>query len=404
MQQVHIIGLGLDHSNLPQNIRNRIAMADILVGGKRLLEVFQDHPGTKVPIKSPLATVIKDVEKQLRSGKEVVVLADGDPGFFGIGKQLIKSLGAEQVLIYPNVTTLQGATSRLKVSWENIKTLSLHGRKDIRPLLRALVSEQMVGVYTDQTLHPGRIAEELILRSVDTFRMHVFENLFRDEEQMGCFELLDATKRAFSPLNFVLLERIKRPQIPLHLGLDDDFYLHEKGLVTKREIRAVGLALLEIRPCHTLWDLGAGCGSVAIEASVLAHEGTVLAVEKNASRIQLIRENIRRTGAYGVEPIHGEMPECLKSLPEPDRIFLGGGVGRDTGALEEALRRLKPGGRIVLHLVLIGSLERARNVLADMNWPFTIGQVQVSRSRCLAGDQRLEALNPVWVLSATKPH
>ena len=403
MPKVHVVGLGMDHRDLPGGVTKVIERADVLVGGRRLLEVFQGHPADRIPIESPVADAIEKVAQEMRSGKEVVVLADGDPGFYGIGRRLLESLGPENIEIYPNVTILQAAASRLKMTWEDIRPLSLHGRKDIRPLLRALASLDWVAVFTDPTFHPGRIADELIRRNVDTFCMHVFESLFQEGEKIGCFELAEAKGRDFSPLNFVFLERTQRPQVALRLGLDDDSYLHERGLVTKKEIRAVGLAMLEIDPGHTIWDLGAGCGSVAIEASVLARDGSIFAVEKNASRIQLIRENVRRMGAYGVEVIHGEMPECLGSLPEPDRIFMGGGIGRDTGVLEEALGRLKPGGKIVIHLVLMGSLERAGKAIRDSGWPSTLTQVQVSRSRSLAGDQRLEALNPVHVLTAVKP-
>jgi precorrin-6Y C5,15-methyltransferase (decarboxylating) len=104
-----------------------------------------------------------------------------------------------------------------------------------------------------------------------------------------------------------------------------------------------------------------------------------------------------------VEVIHGEMPECLPPLPDPDRVFIGGGMGNGNRVLKEAVQRLKPGGRVVLHLVLMGSLARATNYLRELRWDLCMTQVQVSRSKSIAGDQRLEALNPVHILSATKP-
>ena len=143
---------------------------------------------------------------------------------------------------------------------------------------------------------------------------------------------------------------------------------------------------------------------MAIEASLLAPEGRILAVEKKPSRCESIRLNIQRTGAYGVRVVEGEMPDCLKDLEDPDRVFIGGGLSRNDGVLEEALKRLKPGGKVVVHLVLMGSLQQAREILLGLGWPFTITQVQVSRSKGLAGDLRMEALNPVYVLSATKPN
>jgi len=403
---VRIVGLGLDHGDLPRSIAKNIEKADILVGGQRLLDRFQDHTAEKIPIKSPLDRVIKSVEQGMRSDRNVVVMADGDPGFFGIGKKLIEALGRERVELYPNVTVLQAAAAKIKIPWEGITTVSLHGRKDIWPLLRALALDrhERVAVFTDQHFHPGRIADELILRNVDSFRMHVFENICREDERIGSYYISEAKEKSFSPLNFILLERLKPSEITLHPGLNDDLYIHEKGLITKKEVRAVGLSLLEIQPHHTVWDLGAGCGSVAIEASVLAHEGYILAVEKEAGRAAMIRRNIQRTGAYGVEVIHGEMPSSLSSCPDPDRVFIGGGLGRSIDVLEEAAGRLKTGGRIVIHLVLMGSLSRARDYLTGLNWPFSITQVQISRSQPLAGDQRLESLNPVYILSAAKPH
>ena len=402
MHRVHIVGLGVDHTEIAPGISNRIANAEVLVGGDRLLNRFRDHQGPKISIKSPLEGVIQSVKKEMQSGRKVVVLADGDPLFFGIGKRMIDSLGEEMVTLHPNVTILQAAAARMKTQWHNIQAVSLHGREDMAPLLRALAGSDRVAVYTDSDFHPAALAEGLLERGIDTFDMHVFEDLGMESERVGRFALKEAAKTAFSKLNFVILERTRPPEIPLSLGLDDDFYLHQKGLITKREIRAVGLSALAMEPNHTVWDLGAGCGSVAIEASLLVHEGVVLAVERNGTRVQLIRDNIKRMGAYGVQTIAGEMPQCLTSLPDPDRIFMGGGMGEDDRVLEVAARRLKPGGRLVLHLVLMGSLSRARDYLLSLKWPFTVTQVAVSRSRSLAGDQRLAALNPVFIVSANK--
>ena len=403
MHQVHVVGLGVDHRDITPTASRLIDSAEVLAGGDRLLALFSDHPAVKVLIKSPLKNVIDRINQEMQSHRKVVVLADGDPLFFGIGKRLIDAFGKDTVVIYPNVTTLQVAASKLKIPWHDIQTISLHGRKDIQPLLAALVKNNRVAVFTDPDFSPAKVADELIRRGVDTFNMHVFEGLGTETEKTGRFELKETVKQTFSPLNFIILNRIKQAVIPLSLGLDDDLYLHQRGLITKREIRVAGLSALEIEPHHTLWDLGAGCGSVAIEASLLAYEGIVLAVEKAPERIQLIRQNISRMGAYGVEVIHGEMPECLEFLPDPNRIFIGGGMGKDNSVLEAATERLRPGGKLVLHLVLMGSLARARDYLEDLKWPFSITQLQVSRSKDLAGDHRLEALNPVFIISAKKP-
>ena len=223
-----------------------------------------------------------------------------------------------------------------------------------------------------------------------------------ENEKIGYYELQEAKDKVFSPLNFVMFDRIKQAEVPLCPGLDDDQYLHQKGLITKKEIRAAGLSMLSIRPKSTVWDLGAGCGSVAIEASIHAYNGMVFAVERDHERVLQIKRNIMRTGAYAVDVVLGDMPECLESLPDPDRIFIGGGIGHDTCVLAEAARRLKPGGKLVFHLVLMGSLTRAIDYLNELGWRFSISQIQVSRSSILAGDLRLEALNPVYILETQK--
>jgi precorrin-6Y C5,15-methyltransferase (decarboxylating) len=400
MKKIHVLGLGIDHENLTPVILKRIDAAGVLVGGDRLLARFQDHPGIKIPIRSPLEAVIEKIRGQLKSPKETVVLAEGDPGFFGIGKRLIDAFGKDAVVIYPNVTTLQVAAARVKMPWNRIKTVSLHGRKEMQPLFRELVRNDRIGVYTDPEFNPARVADELLRRGVDVFNMHVFEDLGTESEKVARLELKEAAKTNFSPLNFIILDRTKNAEIPLILGLDDEKYLHQKGLITKKEIRAVALSALGIEPTHTVWDLGAGCGSVAVESSLLAHEGKVFAVEKDPERVRCIRKNVKRTGAFGVDVIEGEMPECLQSLPDPHRIFMGGGIGKDCRVLAEAAGRLKPGGKIVLNLVLMGSLTRATDYFKGLKWDFYITQVQVSRSKNTAGDQRLAALNPVYILCA----
>ena len=163
----------------------------------------------------------------MEANREIVVLADGDPGFFGIGRVLIRSLGEENVQIHPNVTTLQSAAARLKKPWEDAKAVSLHGRKDVWPLFRALVKNDLVGVFTDPIHHPGRIAEELLQRGVDRFRMHVFENLGAGDEQIRSISLEEARGGSFSPLTFIILERTHGPEIQLRLGLDDSLYFHD---------------------------------------------------------------------------------------------------------------------------------------------------------------------------------
>ena len=400
---VHLVGTGLDPARLPPEAQRIVAEAEVLIGGRRLLEALPDHPARKVIIRAPVTEVLEEADRESRKGGRVVVLADGDPMFFGIGKRLVRVLGSERVVIHPNVSVLQAAAARIKTPWEDVRNVSLHGRLDLWPLRRILARGRRVGVHTDAVFTPARIAGDLRGCGVDGYRMHVFEDLGLETERVRAFEDLDrAAEGTFSGLSFVLLEPVRPPAVPLAAGLNDDLLIHENGLITKREVRSVGLGLLGLGRDHVVWDLGAGSGAVALEASAAASDGKVFAVERDPERVEQIRRNIRRTGAYGVEPVQGEMPACLEALPDPDRVFLGGGVRRE-GVLEEVTARLRPGGRIVAHTVLLGSLQRALDILEQAGWSPAVTQVQVARSRPLSGDLRLEALNPVFVVSAGKP-
>ena len=403
MKTVEVLGMGVGNGRLCPSYEEILQKADVLAGGKRLLDRAAPFHAQQIVIESPLERVLDQVRGAVQAGKRVVVLADGDPGFFGIGQLLVKGLGREHVRIHPNVTVLQAAAARLGISWQDIKAVSLHGRQDMSPLFRALAFFDRVAIYTDPENTPCRIASAMIRRRVDTFEMHVFENLGLEDERTGRYTLAQTEDTDFSPLNFLLLQRMSHPEILPHVGMDDDCYIHEQGQITKKEIRAAGLAALRIHPRHVLWDLGAGSGSVAIEASLLARRGRVFAVEKRAERVEQIRENIRRTGCYHVEAVHGEMPDCLFDLPEPDRIFMGGGAGKNDKVLMEAARRLRPGGRIVLHLVLVGSLQRAVDFFAGAGWSIAVSLVSAARGKDLGQDLRLEALNPVFIVSAGKP-
>lgn len=400
---IQVVGLGMDAEALPDLHSGIIDGAQVLVGGKRQLAMFDGHPATRLQVTAPLETVMAEIARHDNAGRDVVVLADGDPLFYGIGTRLVEEFGPDGVMLYPNVTSVQAAASRAKVPWQDVKAVSLHGRDDYATLFNALCTHDWIAILTDDRNIPAAIAQRLMDRGADWFSMWVFENLGGEEERFDRYSLAKAAAQSFSRLNLVLLERTGRSEKPLTLGTPDDDFISDKGLITKWPLRAAGIAALRLRSDDVLWDLGAGCGSVGIEASVIMHSGSVYAVERNGSRVGMIRENRRRFGALGVDVVHGTLPGCLRDLPDPTRIFIGGGLGKDTGVLDVVCPRLTPGGRLVIHCVLLGTLERVRSYLNDIGWSVEISMIQSSASSPLAGDIRLEGLNPVFVVAAEKP-
>ena len=406
VEPVHVVCLSPGALTPPPHCLEILARARVLAGGKRLLEAcgkdLAPRAERRLPIAGPLEAVLREIEAELPAGG-VVLLTDGDPLFYGLGKRLLESLGPERLVFHPNVTTLQLAAARLKFPWQEAVSVSLHGRTDYAPLFSALTRAERVAVFTDEENTPQAIARALLERGTDGFFMTVLENLGTEQESVQHLTLEEAWDKSFAPLNLVVFERHYPPEIPPCLGTPDHYFFHEKDLITKQSVRAAGLALLAVTPEALVWDLGAGCGAVSIEAAHLAFRGRVIAVERQRNRAAMIRENVRRMGAWTVDAVQGEMPGCLVELPDPDRVFIGGGLGQDNAVLEEACRRLKSGGRMVIHCILLDTLFRAKSFLEGLGWNFGVTQLSASTTDRLAGDMRFRAQNPVFILWAEKP-
>jgi precorrin-6Y C5,15-methyltransferase (decarboxylating) len=377
-----------------------IDSAEVLVGGKRHLSYFPEHPGEKLAIGTDMDGLLSRI-KGLASSQRVVVLASGDPNFYGIGPRLVETLGSENVVIHPNITTVQAAFSRLKMSWHDAEVVSLHGR-DWEGLREAMARGPKLAVYTDPTHTPSRVAGFLMYAGWGVARMCVLEDLGQETEKTTWLEPEDALDRDFSPLNLVVIMR-ETPapaRAQLHLGMPEDAFTREKGLITKTEVRAVVLAKLALCPGQILWDVGAGCGSVGLEAGLLIGHGKVFAVEQKVSRFRQIIANRDRFGVQNMEVVCGEAPEALKALPTPDRVFLGGGSHQLEGILDFVIQSMPDHGRLVMTAALMESVHKGQSLIEKQGWETEISQLQINRGHRLGLGTHLEAMNPVWIISA----
>ncbi len=394
---VTVLGLGMGPADLTPAARERLAAAEVLAGGRRLLDYFPEHPAEKVPLDRNVAATLRDLAGRA-ADRRLVILASGDPNYYGVGPLAVQIFGPERVEMWPNVTTVQAAAARLKVAWHDARVVSLHGRSWER-LDEALARGGKLFIYTDPEHTPGAIARELLARGLDQASLAVLENLGQPEERVGWYSAADAASREFAPLNLVFVQFDRLVAEPLHLGLPEDALAHEAGLVTKLEVRAAALARLGLLPGQVVWDVGAGSGSVALEASLLVAGGRVFAVERDPRRAAQIRANREKFGAANLTVVAGAAPAALAALPDPDRVFVGGGGEALPAILAGTARRLKPRGRVVVAATLLRTLETARRHLDDAGFTVDVTQLQVSRSRPLAGDLYFQALNPVWLIT-----
>ena len=404
IQPVDIIGMGMSPNDLTADHLRLIEEAALLVGGRRHLALFKGKNRECIEITSDLKGLAEELRRQSQS-KRVVVLASGDPLYYGIGAYLVNALGREKVRVHPNITSVAAAFARMGEPWQDVCVVSLHGRRQEGRLWHALRTVDRIAVLTDPVCTPQWVADFLRRRGSRGFAIGVFECLGSEGERVSWHTPESITGQTFEMPNMVVLKRENqeaRPHPALHLGMSESAFEHERGVITKAEVRAVALARLCLMPHQTLWDLGAGSGALSIEASLLMPGGRIWAVEKNRQRLEQIHSNRDRYGVANLEVVAAELPEGLAQLPDPDRIFIGGG-GRALGeTIAIACRRLAPEGILVVNTVLMDSLHTTVKTLREAGLTADVVQLQVSRSRPLADSDRLEAMNPVWIVQGRR--
>jgi precorrin-6Y C5,15-methyltransferase (decarboxylating) len=406
---IAVVGMGTGPQSLGSLAFDWINAAQILVGGNRHLELFPEYAGEKLPLKSPLSKSMEDIAG-ISATKRVAVLCSGDPMFFGIGRTLSDRFGRERLVIVPNITSVQTLCARICENLDKIDTVSFHGRKGETPTARvfnSLAAGRKVAVFTDPEHNPQWIAGELAKSSYSECTLIIGEDLGAPSERVRSFSPSEVAGEEFSPLNVILvqpaehlIEPDKRVDPDPIFGFAEEAFEREAGMITKMEVRAVALALLQLGPGQTLWDIGAGTGSISIEAARIARLDRVFAVEKNRSRYSNLLQNLERFGVSGVQAVCACASEAIGAFPDPDRVFIGGS-GDDLGAvLESVSRRLLPGGRVVQTVVLLQTLEKVTAFWKDKDFEVSIVQLQANRSVPTGSSLRFEALNPVFIVSA----
>ena len=400
MNNVVVIGMGLSSGDLTAAHLDLIRSADILMGGRRHLVDFESLAVQKEVITGRIDDAIAFIRQHI-DRRRIVVLASGDPLFFGIGARISSEFGADRVTIWPNVTSVAAAFARINLPWSESRIVSLHGRDRKWTILAALKEGVPVAVLTDHHHTPDWLAGWLRDRGVFDVNLAVFEQLGMPDEVFGWYGLGQAIERRFARPNVVILKP-DQVQAKPWLGMDDDLFDREKGLITKSEVRAVALSKLALGPGQTLWDLGAGSGSVGIEAAALLGAGRIVAVEQKPSRVAQIRANARRLGVFNLDVVQAQLPDGLDGLPRPDRIFVGGGGKRLPAVISAAAGYLPPDGIMVVNTVLLANLTAAIDALEAAGFEPGITQVQISNSKPMPWSRRFEPQSPVWIITGKR--
>ncbi len=392
--KVYVIGVGPD--SLSQQAIDLLQKVEVIFSARRFNNLI---PGTNAEIISitPIKKVIEYIKLNYKN-RSIAVLTSGDPLFFGIGRKLIDELGGDPLRFIPAVSSMQIAFSSIKESWNDAMFVSLHGRQD--DIASLILPFKKVCILTDEINNPSVVAGVLLDEGIEDFRAYVCEDMGTANERVTAGTLSDIRDISFSPLNVMILVRDK-----IHtssFGLRESDFSHTAGLITKDEIRAVTISRLKPPKEGVLWDIGAGSGSVSIEAAMLSARLRIYAIEKDPVQVGHIRKNRRRFGAFNVKPVHNEAPDALLTLPRPDRVFIGGTGGRLNEILDVVLDRLNGPGPVIVNAATIDTMNDALRVFETKGFNTDLTTLQVSRSKQIGGKRHLYALNPIFIITGEK--
>lgn len=396
---LHVVGIGEDGLDvLPAAARNLVENAEVLIGGDRhLAMVGSDHPAERRGWESPLSKTV-DGLKAL-AGKRVVVLATGDPMSYGIGVTLTRVFGSDAVSVMPAPSAFSLAAARMGWPLQNIDCLTLHGRPLALLNLHIRPGAQLL-ILSENGKTPAQVAAALCAKGYGPSELSVFEYLGGDREAVQNGEARDWGARQTADLNTIAVTCNPGDGAQIFSrapGLPDEAFAND-GQLTKRAVRAATLAALAPQPNAFLWDVGAGCGSVAIEW--MRAGGKAVAVEQQASRCAMIAQNAASLGTPTLDIVTGSAPRALAELNPPDAVFIGGGIGTPDLA-ETCWSALKSGGALVANAVTLEG-EATLNEL-QARWGGELTRIGVSHARSVGRFRAWTALRTVTQFQANKP-
>ncbi|MBF0362063.1 MAG: precorrin-6y C5,15-methyltransferase (decarboxylating) subunit CbiE [Oligoflexia bacterium] len=442
---VTVIGVGTNGcSGITPEAFGKVMEAEVLFAAERLLDFFPQFKGEKISIKSSQSYV--SLEQQLRSVVErsyeqnVVILSSGDPLFFGVAKTLLELNLVESnfLEIIPHPSSMQIAFARIGVSWEDACWISLHGKVDLRytdglilGLANKIKNKHKVAILSDYKFTPVQIAKYLLdfhpflSDEWQLAQAVVAENLESVDEKITYYSLqqLAREERDFSSLCILILlkNREKQKERIINCRSEKEYTEgSDSTLCTKKEIRLMSLDALEISANDIIWDVGAGSGSIAIEAAELAYNGKVYAVEMNLQQIAICRSNIYKFATDNVQLFEGEAPSVFDNIivdgvagvDSPDGVFIGGHKGKLAEIIISAHKRLRVGGRLVINAVTLESVSIALQTLALLGYSGSkapeVTLINISRTSICGNESngsnynRYNPLNPIHLFKVKK--
>lgn len=414
MRKVTIIGAGPGNPDLLSRAAlDAIDIADVVIGAHRAL-VSIDVPPDVVRCELVKTADIVAALTDAASWQRAVVVMTGDVGLFSGARRLVEALSGDaqvDVRVIPGISSASYLAARLARPWQDWRFASAHG------VACDIVAEaERAGelfLATSGGEDPSRLSGELVQAGFGDARVTVAERLSYPDERITCATASEIAGQTFDDLNVMLIEfagcagspagasRAASSRWPYaSSGIPDELFIRGDVPMTKQEVRAVALAKLRLTATDTVWDVGAGTGSVSIEAALVARAGSVWAVERNAAGVRLIRENADAFGCGNVHAVPGVAPEALAKLPVPDAVFVGGSAGELPSIVEAALEKNSQ-VRLCVPCVTVETLTEACALLSGSRFNgFEACQVSAARAEAVGSHHLMKAQNPVFIVNA----
>jgi len=427
VNKIFVIGVGF--RPLEKRAKDIVLQSEAVLANNRLLDVFKkydeyDSVKDRIIVHGSVYETLDYIGDNYKQQK-ITLLAAGDPMFFGIGRLVIERFGKDAVGVFPDLSSLQVAFSKIREISSGACCISFHGGPDpskrrkleyeLKDLSALLGRHRALGVLTDKVNSPEKIADAILqfpAFSVErsAIKIYVCEKIGYDDEKITEGAAEEISRGSFEHPNVVIIIRgieggqgsgVRAQDSEIRFGLKESEIAHSKGLITKDEVRAVTLHKLRLPRRGVFWDIGAGSGSVSIEAAGVCPELKVIAIEKNRNRTQNINNNRVKFKTQNVEIVMGEAPDVLKALPVPDRVFIGGSGG-NMNAIMDAVHERMNSGIIVINAATIDTLNEAVQSLEKNTLNIEISEVSVSRSKMINRKRHMSALNPIFIVTGEK--
>lgn len=414
--KVTLVGIGMgDVSTLTIGVRDALRDSDIIIGAARMLDAAEGYLEGNHALRRIEAISPRDIRAALDEvgGAEAdisaCVVCSGDTGFYSLATTIRSALDGYEVVTLPGITTVQYLAARLGRPWQDCTLVSAHGLSC--DILGHVLAHPDVFFLTGGETTARSIVDVLIAAGLDDVEVSVGQRLSYDDESIVCGSVGELSGRDYDPLSSVWVHRgnLRSMDIEgyscLTSGIPDEAFTRGKTPMTKREVRASVISALNLHPDDVVFDIGAGTGSVSVEAALASPFISVYAIEVDEEALGLIEENRRRFGAYNITLVAGLAPEALEGLPIPDAVFIGGSKG-NLAYIIDAVLTSNPAVRIVTSAIALETISEATEAFTSrvesgaMN-DFESVQIGVSRGRELGAYHLLTAQNPIMLFSAT---